>query len=498
MKELIIAGAGRGDPGCLQALQREELRGVQGVLCYQLPAHVREALHEKGHQLLEVREAGTGDPAEEERAAVDFILTTVEEKGRFILLLPGRPWIGDSLFAGLHRQAKQGEVSLRVFHGEDVWGPVMEQLAFEFESREGSVFLSRGAAQYDVYRLDELREPLRSDLFIANAASPALLRYAKERLVRFYPEDHQVNLLQFDREGRPFLAETIGLENLQMLSSLHRWSFLHLPPTPRYTLGDLVHLMERLRSPGGCPWDREQDHMSLKPYLLEEAYEVLGAIDHGDDTELCEELGDLLLQVAFHSQVAAERGRFSLLDAITEITSKIYRRHPHVFQQEKAEDASEVSLKWQEIKRNEKKKKDRFAMSQALPSLMKAQKVQKRAAEVGFDWPDVGGALAKIREEVEELQGEIEGKKKEGEQKKEKLKEEVGDLFFALVNVARFLDIDAELALHQALEKFKTRFSYIEEQVNQRGGDYSCFSLEELDGWWDEAKLREKDIEEDH
>ncbi len=492
MGELYIAGAGRGDPQSLRLLLKRELSGGEAVICHLVPPHVRSAVAEGGCRVLELEGAGMEGGSHEAperagKAVVEEVLKRARIEGRCAFLLPGRPWEGNSLYARLRLQAPEEGVSLRVLRGEDIWGALMEQLAFEREKKQEAAVFGSGIVLFDLYRLEELREPPRGDLLIANAAGAGHLRYAQKRLARYYTEDHEVSLLQFDRDGRPFLAGTASLEGMEELRPLHCWSFLPLPPSLRYTPGDLVYLMERLRAPGGCPWDREQDHVSLKPYLLEEAYEVLGAIDQGDDAELCEELGDLLLQVAFHSQVAAEKGAFSLWDVVTGITSKIYRRHPHVFQQEVAEDAREVSRKWQEIKRGEKKKKDRFTMSEALPSLMKAQKVQKRAAEVGFDWPDIRGALDKLREEIEELQGEI-----KREQKKEKLEEEVGDLLFALVNISRFLGVEAELALHKAVRKFRDRFSYIEEQVNQRGGDYSCFSLEELDGWWDEAKLREK------
>ena len=222
---------------------------------------------------------------------------------------------------------------------------------------------------------------------------------------------------------------------------------------------------------------------------MEEAYEVVEAIDRGIPHELCEELGDLLLQVVFHSRLAGEKGDFSLWQVIDGLTRKIYRRHPHVFQDEKVTDAKGVRLKWQEIKQQEKgrEKTGIFAVPAGLPALMKAQKIQKRAADVGFDWPDISGAVEKVHEEIKEfLEAYAAGHG-------QKIEEELGDVFFALVNMARFLGVDAEIALHFTIEKFLRRFKYIEGQVELRGGDYSAFTLEELDGWWREAKEQEKE-----
>jgi tetrapyrrole methylase family protein/MazG family protein len=252
----------------------------------------------------------------------------------------------------------------------------------------------------------------------------------------------------------------------------------------------MAAMMAELRSPAGCPWDRQQDHRSLRPYLLEETYEVLEAIDSGVAADLCEELGDLLLQVVFHSELAREKGEFSFWEVVDGITRKIYRRHPHVFRQEKATDARAVSQRWQEIKLREKeqggKSTHRFDLPPTLPALMKAQKIQKKAAAVGFDWPHVDGALAKVGEELRELEAE------RAAGNREKIEEEFGDLLFAMVNVARFLGVDAEQSLAAAIRKFTSRFAYIEEKVKASGKDFKAFSLADLDYFWEEAKSRNK------
>ena len=214
---------------------------------------------------------------------------------------------------------------------------------------------------------------------------------------------------------------------------------------------------------------------------------MLEAINKGVPAELCEELGDVLLQVIFHSVLAAEKKQFSLWQVIDGLARKIRRRHPHVFQDAKVNSVAEVRMKWQEIKQQEKggKKTDRMSLPAELSALMKAQKIQKRAAEVGFDWPEIEGAVEKLREEARELSAA----QKTGDPLQ--IEEEMGDLFFALVNLARFLGVNAEIALSLTVEKFIRRFRYIEEQVDRHGGDFARFTLAELDNWWNEAKRLE-------
>ncbi len=264
-----------------------------------------------------------------------------------------------------------------------------------------------------------------------------------------------------------------------------------LPP-----LEQLCEIIAKLRGPGGCPWDREQTHASLRGALLEEAYEVVAAIDEGDDENLREELGDLLLQSIFHSQIAHEAGRFTFDDVARGISEKLLRRHPHVFGAESAADSAEVLLRWDEIKRAEKAKaapKNADAPASALdgisggmPSLVHAEKVQKKAAKVGFDWDTAAPVLEKVREEI----AEIEGAMKNGDASA--IEDEVGDLLFSIVNLARKLDIDAEVALRRATEKFAARFRKLEEVVAAQGQNLSAMTLAEMDAVWEQVKRQSK------
>ena len=249
---------------------------------------------------------------------------------------------------------------------------------------------------------------------------------------------------------------------------------------------ELVEIMSRLRGENGCPWDKEQDHDSLKRYLVEETYEVVDAIDRRNDADFCDELGDLLLQVVFHAQIAAEEGRFTIDDVVSGISNKMIRRHPHIFGEAKAEDSAQVLSMWEAIKAQERsteggksEKRGLMKINQNMPSLMMAQKVQDKAARVGFDWPDISGPEAKLQEEIQELQA--------AKTQEERL-DELGDVLFATVNLARFLDIDAEEALRHTVKKFVNRFTYIEQNMEAVGLQWGEASLVELDRLWDEAK----------
>lgn len=254
---------------------------------------------------------------------------------------------------------------------------------------------------------------------------------------------------------------------------------------------ELVHVMARLRAEDGCPWDREQTHASLKPYLLEEAYEALEAIDEGDDTELCKELGDVLLQVVFHAQIAREQERFSIDDVARAIVDKLVHRHPHVFGDVEVDGADQVVINWERIKREERRGEDREpsaldGVPKHLPALLRAQRIQGKAARVGFDWEQVAGPLDKVEEEFAELRRAVE--RGEGGE----VEEEFGDLLFALVNAGRFLKLAPEDALRRAVDKFERRFRQVEEVARQRGEDLEALSLEEMDRIWDQVKEGEK------
>ena len=264
-----------------------------------------------------------------------------------------------------------------------------------------------------------------------------------------------------------------------------------LQPPPSQELPPIEQLravVAGLRAPDGCPWDKEQTHATLRAGLLEEAYEVVAAIDAGDDANLCEELGDLLLQVVFHAQIAAEQNRFDFEGVARSISEKLVRRHPHVFGEESATDSEAVLVRWEEIKRAEKggaAGESIFdGVCEGLPALQHAAKVQKKAAGLGFDWNAPEPVVEKVREELSEVQEEMSGGGA-------RLEEEIGDLLFAAVNLARKLKVDPEVALSRATRKFINRFQSVEALAKTRNLKVEEQSLEALDVLWDEVKRRE-------
>jgi MazG family protein len=240
--------------------------------------------------------------------------------------------------------------------------------------------------------------------------------------------------------------------------------------------------MSVLRSPTGCPWDREQSHESLKPFLIEESYEVLEALDHGDDNMLCEELGDLLLQIIFHAQIAQESNRFTIYDILQKLIDKLERRHPHIFGQGDIATSSQQRIHWEKIKKSEGKKSVLEGIPKALPALLHAFRVQQKAATVGFNWKNRKDVWEKVVEEIDELTEATDSKNQEA------IVEEFGDMLFALVNFARFIQVDPETALKKATEKFIQRFQKIEKIMIAQGKSIESSSLEEMDAIWDRIK----------
>lgn len=296
-------------------------------------------------------------------------------------------------------------------------------------------------------------------------------------------------------------------------------------PTTGEKFERAVQIMARLRAPGGCPWDREQTFDTIKPYTLEETYEVLEAIDNRDWHELTGELGDLLLQVLFYSEMAQEEGHFSIDDVLERLANKLVDRHPHVFGEVKAETPAEVLRNWQALKAEEKKKRlessggmqpeqtDAQAesilagVSSRIPALLEAHKLSSRAAHVGFDWPEIGGLFDKLEEETQELKAELKhmpanaapargvassGKPQVPVELRERLEDEVGDLFFVLVNIARYLSLDPESALKKTNRKFKRRFQWMEERLRASGREPARASMDELEQLWQQAKQAEE------
>lgn len=326
----------------------------------------------------------------------------------------------------------------------------------------------------------------REWLIIPQVYSSFIASDVKLDLMEVYSDEAPVMIVQ--ALGTPEQAvQKVKLYELDHQKFDHLTTVLVPPNKDVISMAKLQDVMKTLRAPGGCPWDREQTHETLKPYLIEESYEVLEAIEKKDMYNLSEELGDLLLQVVFHAQVAHETGEFEFDDILRGIIHKLIRRHPHVFGDVHVDNSEEVLQNWDEIKKQEKgeeRAEGWFHFPQALPALMLATKTQKTVAKVGFDWPDKEGPIAKIKEEIQELQEAMESG--------EGIQEEFGDTLFALVNLARFLKLEPEDSLRKAVYKFQNRFEKMAELAMEDGEKLENMTLDEMDFYWEKAKIYEK------
>ncbi len=418
------------------------------------------------------------------RVITGKLIEAAKRHGTVVYAVPGHPLVGEATVERLSRIASGSGFDLRVVAGLSFLEPLLKSLHLD---------LLEGVTVLDALTLEDLKEPCRGHLVLAQVYNRPLASRVKLHLLELYPDDYPIQIVS--SAGLPGeRIEKTTLCALDRLSAFSHLTSLYLPPFPGKGLGDLLAIMARLRAEDGCPWDRKQTNRSLRQYLVEEAYEVLSAIDDEDDQALTDELGDVLLQVVFHSRIAEEEGRFDFYDVLNAVTGKLIRRHPHVFGSENAEDSSQVKLLWEQIKADERNldqssaaKKDAvLAIDHSLPALLKAYKLQKRAAEMGFDWPGIEGPLDKAREELAELEEAC------GKEDQPAIEEEMGDYLFTVVNIARFLKVNPEQALGKTILKFLQRFQYILDRVAETERPITDFSLYELDKWWEEAKKIKK------
>jgi len=320
-------------------------------------------------------------------------------------------------------------------------------------------------------------------VLLTGVDSRELALKVKNILLAVYPKEHQVNLV----EGQMSQVESLG-DFQPLILNFQPATVLYIPPLGEGTSFEaFAEIVAHLRAPDGCPWDKEQTHQTLRKHLLEEAYETLAAMDDNDSTGMREEFGDLLLQIVLNSQIGREFDEFSMTSVIKGIYDKIVHRHPHVFGDLKLDSVDGVLQNWEKLKEKERKEKGKGndekglldGVSSALPALTQALEYQERAARVGFDWPEVDGVLDKVREEIEEIKQA---------QNLDEVTAELGDLFFVLVNLARWRKVDAESALRGTNMKFKKRFAYVEQGAKKQGRNLSEMTLGEMDILWNEAK----------
>jgi tetrapyrrole methylase family protein/MazG family protein len=417
------------------------------------------------------------------------LLRLVEEKGEIVYAVPGHPLVAERTVQLLLQKAPGRQVEIEIKGGQSFLDPIFA--ALKVDPVDGFVLLD--ATDLHEHQLQPQLHHLICQVYDSFVASDVKLT-----LMEVYPDDFPVTVVTAAGIAGEEKITTVPLYELDRIDDYNNVTTVYVPPTEEdralnrqfWRLREIVAI---LRSPNGCPWDREQTHQSIRKNLIEETYEVLETIDDDDPEAMCEEMGDLLLQIMLHSQMAEEDGYFTVQDVIAGLNEKLIRRHPHVFGTSEAEDAEEALQNWQAIKEKEKKGKGKERESlldgvpRDLPALYKAYKYQKKAAEVGFDWDKLSDVLDKVKEELEEL--------REAETPEHR-REELGDLLFVIVNVARFIKVDPEEALALTNKKFYSRFSYIEQKVQEMGKTFADITLEEMENWWQEAKQKNKEEEE--
>ncbi len=481
MSKIVIVGLGPGNPKYLTREAQRYLAGGRPVY-FRTMKHPSARYYSSGSGItysFDHLYASSSNFEQVYRTITGSLIRAVRRYGTICYAVPGHPLVGEATVKWLGNICPRLGIKLQLVDGLSFLEPLLSALKID---------LLDGVTILDALALDQLKEPCRNHLIIAQVYNRSLASRAKLRLLELYSPDHPVTVIK--AAGMPLeRIWKVPLFALDRKAFFNHFTALCLAPSESSTIGDLTEIMSLLRTDDGCPWDRQQTHQSLRQYLIEEAYEVVAAIDSADDQSLCEELGDLLLQVVFHSQIAREENRFDFSRVVDSLITKLIRRHPHVFGKEEAADASQVKALWEQIKadeRNDEKEIVSFSFDSALPALLKAFKVQKRAAEVGFDWPCIKGPLEKAREELLELEEAFINRDRPA------IEEELGDYLFTVVNIARFLGVNPELALGKTISKFMKRFRYVIAQAGKTGRPLSSFSLEELDQWWEEAKKKGK------
>ncbi|GGB51165.1 MazG family protein [Lentibacillus populi] len=313
----------------------------------------------------------------------------------------------------------------------------------------------------------------------------------KLELLEDLPADYQITIVEAAGSNQEKMT-TIPLTELDHVMEISNLTSVYIPPVPQkqlhHTFNRLREVIAELRGPKGCPWDKEQTHESLREYAIEEVYELIDAIDAGDDEGIIEELGDLLLQVMLHSQIGEDAGYFTVDDVIKSITDKMIHRHPHVFGDKKADSIADVYTNWDALKQEEKGKQRKSVLDgvpKRIPALAKAYQLQKKAGKVGFEWENNDGVWEKLNEELAEVQEAI------GEANQEEIERELGDVLFVLANISRYYKVNPEIALNRTNQKFISRFSYIEKRLHEENKDINQASLREMDKYWNQAKVEE-------
>lgn len=500
---LTIVGLGPGGAQYLTTEARRALREAGEIW-------LRTRKHPLGRFLARRDGVHSFDEIYEQAPSFEQVYTTIAERvlelarrpEGVVYAVPGHPLVGEESVCRLLRLAKAEGLAVRIVAGVSFLEPAFTALALDpldegLQIIDATMLAGRVAAPAEGGRDDRWPQLLAVEPLLPTAPALICQLYSRQlaaavklALLEHYPPAHAVTLVQRAGVRGQEKKAVLPLFQLDRRRAIDHLTCLYVPPLPPLealtAFSTLRHIVARLRAPGGCPWDREQTHQSLKPYLIEECYEVLEALDSGDMAELAEELGDLLLQIVLHAQLAAEVGDFAMPDVLEHISAKLIRRHPHVFSGRTVADAAEVVRNWEQIKRAERgdEEGDKTTMlggvPKEMPALAHASSIQRRVADLGFDWDDAAGALAKVAEEARELEqaGDIDARRAE-----------FGDLLFALVSAGRHLGLDAEESLRLANRRFMQRFARLEYLVRRRGVALRDITADEIERLWRAAKV---------
>lgn len=483
MNKLTILGLGAGDLNQLALGTYRKLKEADFIVARTDQHPVIVELKAEGVSISSFDEVyekhDAFEPVYEE--IVERLLSFCHEK-TVTYVVPGHPLVAERTVQLLIEREKLGEIELDIAGGNSFLDPMFAALRIDpiegFQLLDGTD-LSRDAVQ------------MTQHILIGQVYDAFVASEVKLSLMEKYTYNHPVTIVTAAGTSSEKL-QTVPLFELDRVTEIDNLTTVYIPPVleREERLKDwstFREIIATLRAPDGCPWDREQTHNSLKKYLIEETHELIEAINNEEDEAMIEELGDVLLQVFLHAQIGEDDGYFALEDVLETVASKMIRRHPHVFTEKVIENADEVVQSWQEIKTQEKPIVESLLEGQNryASSLLTSLNYQKEAAKVGFDWPNIEGAFDKFKEEWEEFQKEVENGSKARQL------DELGDVFFTLVNIARFLKLSPEEAMMHANEKFKRRFLYVEKCVQKDKDQFGAYSLEELEDFWQLAKREE-------
>ncbi|MFS0577339.1 nucleoside triphosphate pyrophosphohydrolase [Sporosarcina sp. 179-K 3D1 HS] len=482
MNRIIIIGLGAGELEQLSVGTYRKIKEAETLIARTDQHPAVAELRAEGVELASFDEIYERNDTFEnvyEEIVAELLRMSAESPVTYVV--PGHPLVAERTVQLLIEKEMSGEAHLEIVGGNSFLDPIFAALCIDpiegFQLLDGT----------DLKRDDVI---MKQHILIGQVYDEFIASEVKLVLMEKYAYDHPVTIVTAAGSSDEQLR-TVPLYELDRETSINNLTTVYVPPVldreeRLKEWSTFREIIAALRAPDGCPWDREQTHETLKRYLVEEAHELLEAIDQEDDHGIIEELGDVLLQVFLHAQIGEDDGFFAMEDILESIGSKMIRRHPHVFGEVDVENSDEVLQNWQDIKKSEKPVSDSLLNGQERSgsSLLTAYNYQKEAAKVGFDWPDIQGAFDKFEEEWAEFRQEVE----EGTSKTQI--DELGDVLFTLVNLARFLKISPEEAMIHANQKFRSRFSFVEQQVKEGSGKFSDYSLEELESFWQQAKGR--------